>query len=437
MKLKLSVVVGATAAAVVLSGGRGDVPGVADRFVATTIAAAASEAEFCVARPDYEDDQGPLDTRNFDKRDGDTTPVRMVFDPFPSFNGIAIDPVNNLVLFSDTNRKSLMLYPRSAGGRGEAAAQPIRQIMGPETGVGFVAGVAIDPEHRELMTVNNDVEDRMVVFDYDDHGNVKPKRLLYVPHQSWGMALSKKRDQLVFSVQTPNMIVWYRREAKGLERPVRVVRGGKTRMGDPHGVAVDDVNDEVLVANHGNWRPVELVTPYTAYDTRESRQEANPEQRVTEGMRGRFLLGSITVFAAGASGDVAPKRTIAGPLTELNWPMGITIDPTNQEMAVANNGDDSVLVFRRTDDGNAAPLRALRGPRTGIKSPMGVQIQGDELWVANFGDHTALVFPRTATGNVAPTRVIRNAPRGTPTTGVGNPYAVAYDTKRQQLLVPN
>lgn len=437
MKLSLNLVVGATAATVVLFGGTKDAPGVADTFVATTLAAAASEAGMCVLPPDPQDLQGPLDTRNYDKRDGDTTPVRMVFDPHPSFNGVAIDPVNNLVLFSDTNRKSLMLFPRTAGGSGAAATQPIRQIMGPDTGVGFVAGVAIDPDHRELMTVNNDVEDRMVVFDYDDHGNVKPKRLLYVPHQSWGIALSKKRDQLVFSVQTPNMIIWYKRDAKGLEPPVRVVRGGKTRMGDPHGVAVDDVNDEVLVANHGNWRPVELVTSYTAYDTRESRQETNPEQRVTEGLRGRFLLGSITVFPAEASGDVAPKRTIAGPLTELNWPMGITVDPKNQEVAVANNGDNSVLVFRRTDDGNAAPLRAIRGPRTGIKSPMGVQIQGDELWVANFGDHTALVFPRTATGNVAPTRVIRNAPRGTPTTGVGNPYAVAYDSKRQQLLVPN
>jgi DNA-binding beta-propeller fold protein YncE len=330
-----------------------------------------------------------------------------------------------------------MLFPRSAGGQGQAATQPIRQIMGPETGVGFVAGVAIDPDHRELLTVNNDVEDRMVVFDYDDQGNVKPKRLLYVPHQSWGIALSKKRDEMVFSVQTPNMITWYKRDAKGLEPPVRVVRGEKTGMADPHGVAVDDANDEVLVANHGNWRPSELITSYTAYDTRESRQESNPTQQVTEGMRGRFRLGSITVFSAEANGDVAPKRTIAGPMTELNWPMGITVDSRNQEVAVANNGDNSVLVFRRTADGNAAPLRAIRGPRTGIKSPMGVQIQGDELWVANFGDHTALVFPRTAAGNVAPTRVIRNAPKGTPTGGVGNPYAVAYDSKREQLLVPN
>ena len=45
----------------------------------------------------------------------------------------------------------------------------------------------------------------MVVFDYDDRGNVTPKRLLYVPHQSWGIAFNKKRDEIALSVQTPNM----------------------------------------------------------------------------------------------------------------------------------------------------------------------------------------------------------------------------------------
>jgi len=84
-------------------------------------------------------------------------------------------------------------------------------------------------------------------------------------------------------------------------------------------------------------------------------------------------------------------------------------------------------------------VRIIRGARTGIVSPMGVAIdaKNDEIWVANYGDHTAAVFPRTATGNAAPKRIVRNAPAGTPTGGFGNPYAVAYDSKRDQLLVPN
>jgi hypothetical protein len=59
-----------------------------------------------------------------------------------------------------------------------------------------------------------------------------------------------------------------------------------------------------------------------------------------------------------------------------------------------------------------------------------------ELWVANFG-HEAEVFDLDAAGNVAPKRILRNAPAGTPAAGFGNPMALAYDSKRDVLLVPN
>jgi hypothetical protein len=104
---------------------------------------------------------------------------------------------------------------------------------------------------------------------------------------------------------------------------------------------------------------------------------------------------------------------------------------------VANNGDNSILVFSRTANGNVQPKRVISGPLTGIKGPMGVSVTKDEVFVANFGDHTALVFPRLAAGNVAPKRIIRNAPAGKETSGFGNPYAVAYDSKREEVLVPN
>ena len=109
----------------------------------------------------------------------------------------------------------------------------------------------------------------------------------------------------------------------------------------------------------------------------------------------------------------------------------------NNEIVVANNGDNSILVFSRTANGDVPPKRAIRGPLTGVNGPMGVAIANDEIFVANFADHTALVFPRLAGGNVAPRRILRNAPAGKETSGFGNPYAVAYDTKRREVLVPN
>src|SRR5205823_10036666 len=303
---------------------------------------------------------------------------------------------NDLVMMSDTNRKSLLVYDRAAGSAtSRQAAAAKQQIMGPDTGVGFVAGVAMDPVHRELFTVNNDVEDRLVVFDYGARGNVTPKRLLYVPHQSWGIAFAPKRDVMALSVQTPNMYVVLRRDAKKFNAPVRSVRGPKTQMADPHGIYFDETHNEVLVANHGNFRPGELITSYTAYDARESRQERTGNA-FSESARGRFVPSSVTVFDGDAKGDVAPLRVISGPQSQIDWPMGIASDETNSEIVVANNGDNSVLVFDRMASGDAPPRRVIRGARTGIKGLMGVAVANDEILVANFGDHTALIFARTA-----------------------------------------
>jgi DNA-binding beta-propeller fold protein YncE len=132
-------------------------------------------------------------------------------------------------------------------------------------------------------------------------------------------------------------------------------------------------------------------------------------------------------------------RTVQGTQTQLNWPMGMSLDTVHDEIAVANYGDNSILIFHRTDNGNVAPVRLLRGNRTGILGPMGVAFdtKNDELWVANYRDHSAVVFSRAASGNASPKRTIRDAPPGSPAVGFGNPGAIAYDTKREELLVPN
>ena len=414
-------------------------PSIEQTFVADAQAAAAADA-MCLmpGEPIEPSRQTQIAIPPATDLSGDMPPLRLVVDPYPSFNGVAVDTANDLVLMSDTNRKSLLLYSRTSGSASKKteATPSVGQIMGPETGIGFIAGVAMDPDHRELFTVNNDVEDRLVVFGYDARGNVKPRRLLYVPHQSWGVSFNKRRGEIALSVQTPNMFVVFKRDAQKFDAPVRSVRGPKTAMADPHGIYVDDTHGEVFVANHGNFRPGELITSYTAYDARESRQERTGNQ-FSETARGRFIPSSVTVYDVDATGDVAPLRTITGALSQIDWPMGVAVDETHDELFVANNGDNSILVFARTASGNVAPKRVIRGALTGIKGPMGVAVAKDEIWVANFGDHTALVVPRLAAGNAPPRRIVRNAPAGKATSGFGNPYAVTSDSKRQEILVPN
>ena len=354
---------------------------------------------------------------------GDIAPARSVADAYASLHSVAVDPDANQVVVSDSNRGAIFFYGRSAGSNSAQIANPERVIRGPRTGMMFVAGISLDTADREVFAVNNDIGDRMEVFPYGVEGNIKPTRVLSVPHGAWGVAFNSVRKEVAVSIEHPNTVVVYRREASGSEAPLRVLRGPETDLADPHGIAVDPGHSEMLVANHGNWAPL----------TRE-------EEEAQGGLRGgHFALPSINSYAIEAKGDDKPTRKIQGAQTQLNWPMGLGLDAMHDEIAVANYGTNSILVFRRNANGNAAPVRVVKGDRTGVLGPMGVAIdvKNDELWVTNYRDHTAVVFARTANGNVAPKRVLRNAPAGTPAVGFGNPGAIAYDSKRGQILVPN
>lgn len=353
---------------------------------------------------------------------GDIVPVRSLADPYPSLHSVAVDSENDRVLMSDSNRGGLLFYDRSAGAASPEVTVPLTQVRGPATGMMFVAGVALDPANRELFAVNNDIGDRMEVFPYDAEGNVKPKRVLFVPHGSWGVALNRLRGEVAITVEHANTVVVYRRDAALGDAPLRVLHGPKTTLDDPHGIVFDERHNEISVANHGNWAPL-----------------TRAESLDGELKGGRFDLPSIATFAGEAAQDERPIRSIQGKRTELNWPMGISLDTVHDEIAVASYGNDSVLIFHRSDQGDVVPVRVIHGNRTAIAGPMGVSVdaKNDEIWVTNYREHSALVFARTAHGNVAPKRVLRNAPPGTPAVGFGNPGAVAYDSKRDQILVPN
>lgn len=360
----------------------------------------------------------------------DIPPVRMIADPYPAFNGIAVDAGNGIVAMSDPNRKSLLVYDRVRGATHGDVSVPVRQIVGPDTFLGMIAGIILDPLHQEIYTANNDIEDTVVVMSYSAFGNAKPERVFSVPHQAWGLALSDAADEIAVTVEVQNTVAFYRRQVRGVEAPVRILRGQATGLADPHGIYWDESHNEIGVANHGNFRGVVKnigggCSPSFVVEDEAEAGESRPP--------------SIRIFAASARDNAKPMRIIEGSKTGLDWPMGVAYDPQHDTIVVANNGDSSVLIFGRNNNGDVAPIRVFRGDRTGINHPMGVAVdpQRGEIWVSNWGDHSALAFDSSAHGNVAPKRVIRSAPAGTPTPGFGNPMALAYDSKRDELLVPN
>jgi 6-phosphogluconolactonase (cycloisomerase 2 family) len=356
---------------------------------------------------------------------GNIPPTAAILDPWPTFDGMAVDSENGIVAMSDENRHGLLLYNTSSGSNSPKTTEPKGRIIGPATKLGFIAGVAVNPKRREVMTTNND-GGGVEVFSYDANGDTKPLRSLTVPHQSWGLSLDVEADELAVTSQQYQGISIYGAQDAGVVRPKRAIRGMNTQLEDPHGVFLDNARDEVFAANHGNWT--------------EMKSYAGDEPAFAgKYIPGRFEPSSIRVYKASANGDVPPIRTLQGKRTQLAWPMGITVDKTRNELLVANYGSSSILIFPANAKGDTAPSRFIGGPRTGIVGPIAVQIdtKKNEIWVANYGDHTAVVFDLMASGDVAPKRIVRNAPANTPTTGFTNAASAAYDPIREELLVPN
>ncbi len=357
--------------------------------------------------------------------DLDRAPERTIRDPNPSFSAIAVEPKNNMLVVTDENLFRVLEYNRQDNTPQKATmTEPKRIIGGNMTKAEMLCGVYIDPNTLDTYVVNNDTQDWLAIFSHDQRGNVPPSRVLAVPHGTFGIAVDEDRQELYLTVQHQNEIIVYRKMASGNEKPLREIFGDDTGMEDPHGIALDLKDDLIFVSNHGS-------VSYRGSDSQ--------SRRGFKRGSGQFHPPSITVYKRDSNGNVKPLRTIQGDKTRLNWPMQIGVDAERGELYVANDMDHSIVVFKTNDQGNVAPTRVITGPKTHIKNPTGIalDLKNNELWVASMGNHTATVFPITANGDVAPKREIRGGPADELSLMIGNPGAVGYDSKREQILVPN
>jgi NHL repeat len=202
-------------------------------------------------------------------------------------------------------------------------------------------------------------------------------------------------------------VLFFGRSANGNASPVGEISGSKTMLGPtPAGLAMD---------SHGNIYVANIT--YTADST-------------------------ITVYAAGAEGNVAPIRTIAGTKTLLNHPAGIAID-SQDELYVANqtNLNSRITIYASNANGDVAPIRTIGGKKTGLNYPWGLAFDSQSnLYVGNqTNPGSVTVYAPTANGNAAPLRTIAGLatklaePAGLAVDASGYLYAV--DTQGYQAVV--
>jgi len=365
-------------------------------------------------------------------------PTTTIRDPRNTLAGLAIDTTRNEVVFAEENNFSVLVYDRLTNTPPTAAlSEPKRVIQGDNTFLEYACGVYVDPTTGDIYAINNDTLTWMTVFNRDAKGNVSPNRKLQIPFSSFAVVADEPNQELLMTVQDPDAVVTFKKSAKDQDAPVRLLQGPSTQMGDPHGLAIDPKSGLIYVTNWGIHNSRKMDAPTTG-------RGAKPNWPIGLGANaipgtGSWDLPSITVYRKDARGDVAPLRVIKGPKTLMNWPTSIAVHPDRNELFVANDTGDSITVYSADANGDVAPIRVIKGPRSMIKNPLGVALDlaNNELWVANFGNHAATIFPVDASGDPAPRRVVRTGRADEPSAMLSNPHTIAYDTKRENLLVSN
>ena len=203
-----------------------------------------------------------------------------------------------------------------------------------------------------------------------------------------GLALDAARNVYATNLFGDSITVF----AAGTSSAIRTISGLNTGLNAPNGIALGR-NGNAFVANYG---------------------------------------GSVTGYSAGANGNVAPFRTIAGSNTGLNGPYGIATDALGSGIVyVANryggpSKTGSITVYAGGTNGNVAPIRTIAGSNTGIAGPYGVAVDAQgSIYVANGSGNTITIYAPSANGNVAPIRAISghlDSPTGIVLGAQGNIY---------------
>jgi DNA-binding beta-propeller fold protein YncE len=217
--------------------------------------------------------------------------------------------------------------------RGGADGQegPIRIIQGPKTGA-IGSRLDVDPIHNEIYTY------------------------------------------------TGNSLLVYPREANGDVAPIRVIKGPDTQLKSPYGIAVDPINDVLVIGLNSNFGTKEpLVSPDS------------------------MAKGGILVFNRTDSGNVKPRAVIRGPKSGIVRINQMQVYPQRKLIVAAMPGiiDDMepvgafLGVWSIDDNGDVPPRYKIPvGDRTKLKKPFGVVLnpKDKEVIISDMRNQGVLVF---------------------------------------------
>ncbi|HUO05185.1 MAG TPA: hypothetical protein VMU16_08310 [Candidatus Binataceae bacterium] len=345
--------------------------------------------------------------------DGNAPPVVTISGSATSLSslmGLALDAGKNLYVTGNTpvsGKPSVTIFP--AGSSGNVAPSAI--IVGTATGLASPDGIVLDTTGKIYVcnsTGGKSSHGSVTIYPSGSSGNAAPTATITGTNTGLktpqGIALGATGNIFVANqVGGPSgagSVTVYAPSSSGNAAPIATIAGSNTGLNTPDGVGLDSAGN-IYVANSEGGTPNN---------------------------------GSITIYAAGSNGNVAPMATIGGTHTQLNNPREIALDGVN--IYVANNashgggaGEDSVTTYPIGSSGNVTPSAEIVGGQTGLLGPEGIAVApvhitpAQAIFVTNSGNDSITAYPFGSTGNIAPSVVITGS-----NTQLNSPFGISMDS---------
>lgn len=374
-------------------------------------------------------------------------------------NGIALDASGKIYVLNGGFSFNITVYPPLATNTGILNEAPVADIAGSNTFLDFPIGIAVDA--RGDICVANAVGGPIgpgdtyapgviTVYSAGSNGNVAPTATIFGAatglFNPLGIALdsegniyvSNGEGQFSFGTVTVTLeasITVYSAGSTGNVAPIRTITGNDTGLYYPQGIALDSsgnlytegyVNgggDGVNAYAAGSNGDVSPLTSIIGADT----GLAGPNGIVVDA-GGRLYVsnsgggptggGSVTIYAAGSTGDAVPATTITSSFAGLPSASRVAVDSAGNIYVANESGGGSVDIYSAGSYATDTPGATIAGDNTGLNYPLGIAVDfAGNIFVLN-RDNAVTVYPAGTAGDVTPNATInidtsgKNVPTG-------------------------
>ncbi|MBI4443618.1 MAG: hypothetical protein HY649_09630 [Acidobacteria bacterium] len=261
----------------------------------------------------------------------------------------------------------------------KSSEPPKRNIAGQATLLArTMHDIRYDALHDEIV-VPNQFAQSILTFRGDAEGEATPLRVIQGPltqlHRPDRLDIDPVHNEIF--IPNSDSVTVYDRMANGNVAPIRVIKGPKTLIKGSSGITVDPVNNVVVVSSQGR-PPQGAQSTYTP------------------------STNTLLIFNRTDNGDVAPQRIIWGDKTGLHVINQLQVYPPKGWIIVTQSTTETeaepegvfVGVWNIKDNGDIPPRWKLAGPKSGLKKPRGVTLnpRDKELIVADMRANKVLTY---------------------------------------------